>query len=132
MIMRRKIAFKASHIMFVKFLVVGGINTLFGYGIFAFFLYIGLHYSLAALFSTILGIFFNFKTTGRLVFGSKDNSLIFKFFGVYGFTYIFNVMGLKIFLMFGVNNYIAGAILMVPMVIMAFLLQKKYVFEPKS
>jgi len=34
---------------FIRFLLVGGVNTLFGYGVFVSLIYIGLHYSLAAL-----------------------------------------------------------------------------------
>lgn len=53
------------------FLLVGVMNAAFGYGCFAAFLYLGLHYSLALLLATILGVLFNFKSIGALVFGSK-------------------------------------------------------------
>lgn len=114
---------------FIKFLVVGGINTLFGYGVFALLIFLDSHYSLAAFISTFLGILFNFKTTGKFVFNSHDNSLIFKFFGVYGVTYLLNVLGLWVFNIFKVSNYIAGAILTIPMAFIAFLLNKKFVFN---
>ena len=58
---------------FIKFLFVGGVNTVFGYSIFALFLFLGMHYAVATLFATILGILFNFKTTGVIVFNNKDN-----------------------------------------------------------
>lgn len=60
---------------FVKFLFVGGINTAVGYGLFAFFLFLKFHYALAVLFATIVGICFNFKTTGSIVFKNSDNKL---------------------------------------------------------
>jgi putative flippase GtrA len=116
-------------IPFLRFLVVGGINTVFGYSVFALFILIGLHYALAALLATICGILFNFKTTGTLIFKNKDNRLIFRFFGVYLITYLSTIGLLKIFNMFGVSNLMAGAIIVLPMGIVSFLLMKKLVFK---
>lgn len=114
---------------FIRYLIVGGINTLFGYGLFALFLYMGMHYSLAALTATILGVVFNFKTTGKLVFKSSDNRLIVRFFAVYGMVYVIQVGLLKGFELLGLNLYIAGAILLLPLAVLSFLLNKKLVFN---
>lgn len=83
-------------IRFVRFLLVGVLNTLFGYSIFALFLYARLHYAVAALLSTVAGVLFNFQTTGRLVFASRDNSLILRFFAVYAITYVIGVAGIRL------------------------------------
>lgn len=115
--------------LFVRFLAVGVLNTAFGYGIFVFFLFIGVHYALAALLGTVLGVLFNFKSTGRLVFGSRDNSLIFRFVGVYALTYFLNVAGLKLLYSAGINHYIGGALLLLPLALLAFALQKTLVFH---
>ena len=117
---------------FIRFLFIGGVNTLFGYGVFSLLLFLGLHYSLAALLSTILGILFNFKTTGVIVFNSRNNSLIFKFFGVYGVVYVLNVLGLYLFSLVGISAYISGAILILPMACVSFVLNKKFVFKSVS
>ncbi len=114
---------------FFLFLVVGGINTVFGYCIFAIFIYIGFHYPLAALLGTICGVLFNFKTTGVIVFKSKNNKLIFKFFAVYGLTYIINIVYLKLFLYYIPNIYILQAIAVLPMALISYFLNKKFVFE---
>ena len=82
---------------FVKFLFVGMMNTLFGYGLFALFLYMGFHYTLSLLFATVLGVLFNFKTIGTLVFSSHDNRLIFRFIATYTVIYFINVLGIKAF-----------------------------------
>ena len=116
-------------IPFLRFLVVGGINTVFGYSIFALFILIGLHYVLAALLGTICGILFNFKTTGTLVFKNRDNRLIFRFFGVYSITYFLTIGLLKLFNMAGVTPLVAGAIIVLPMGVVSFLLMKKLVFK---
>lgn len=115
---------------FIRFLFVGGLNTVFGYSIFAFFLWLGLHYSLASLLSTILAVLFNFKTTGTIVFNSHNNLLILKFFGVYGINYILGVFFMYLFSLARINAYISGAILILPMACVAFLLNKRFVFRP--
>lgn len=113
---------------FVRFLVVGGINTVFGYSCFAFFIFINLHYAVASFLATICGIIFNFGTIGNIVFKNRDKSLIFKFFGVYTITYICGIIFLKVFNFYNINNYIGGAILILPMAILSFLLNKHFVF----
>ena len=114
---------------FIKFLFVGGLNTLFGYGAFAFFLSLHVHYSLAALLSTLLGILFNFKTYGTLVFRNSDNRLLFKFLGVYGTTYLMGVSSITILKSFHMSAFAAGAILAVPMALISFLLSRRFVFK---
>lgn len=115
-------------IPFLRFLVVGGINTLFSFTVYALLILLGLHYVLAALISTICGILFNFYTTGRIVFKNRDNRLLLRFFGVYAFTYFINIGLLKLFDMAGVGSLIAGAIIVLPMAVASFLLMRKFVF----
>ena len=117
---------------FIKFLFVGGLNTLFGYGVFAFFLTLHVHYSLAALLSTLLGILFNFKTYGTLVFRNSDNRLLFKFLGVYGTTYLLAVSSIAVLKSFHMSAFVAGAILAVPMAPISFLLSRRFVFKSIS
>lgn len=107
---------------------MGGINTLLSYAVFAVFIVLGLHYASAALIATICGILFNFKTTGTLVFKNRDNRLIFRFFGVYVVTYLLNVGLLRLFDMAGVSSLIAGAVNVLPIAVISFLLMRKFVF----
>jgi putative flippase GtrA len=117
---------------FIRFLFVGVLNTLFGYSVFALFILANFHYSLAALLSTVCGILFNFKTTGRLVFGNRDNSLLLRFFGVYGISYVVGVSLLKLSDTFGWNLLIAAAVLMPPMAVFSYTLNRVLVFERLS
>ena len=112
-----------------RFLIVGGINTLFGYLIYAFFIFIGLHYTLAALLGQICGILFNFNTTGRIVFYNTRKSLLFRFIGVYTFTYFVNIFFLRLFSLINFNMYVAGAILVLPIALLSYYLNKTYVFS---
>jgi len=116
-------------IRFVRFLFVGGINTLFGYLVFSILILLQIHYAVASLFSTILGVLFNFFTTGRIVFKNNDPKLVFRFFGTYGLTYIIGVLLLMIFDFYRVNMLIAGAILIFPGAMLSYFLNRKLVFN---
>jgi len=123
---------------FVRFLLVGVLNTIFGYSLFAVLILIGLNYKYAVLIGTILGVLFNFQTTGRLVFGSKNNKLIFRFVLVYVVTFLLNVEVLRIVdaIDIGIEQktkmLIAGAILLLPMAVISFILMKLFVFREGS
>jgi len=108
---------------------VGGINTLFGYGLFALLITLGVHYTIAVLIGTILGVLFNFKTTGALVFKNKNNKLLFKFFAVYSVNYVIYVGGIKLLSRCISDSRISGAIVLPVAVIVMYFLQKKYVFK---
>ena len=116
-------------IQFFRFLVVGGINTAFGYGVFTAFILLNVHYTIAALLAQICGVVFNFNTYGMLVFKNKNYGLIFKFIGVYVITYFINIGLLKIFNIYGIGNIIAEAIILLPVAFLGFFLNKQLVFN---
>lgn len=113
---------------FRRFLAVGVFNTFFGFAVYIGLLYLGLHYTIAAFLSVAIGAMFNFHTTGHFVFGSRHHSLLVKFFTVYFIIYILKVSGLFLLLQIGINNYIGGAILIVPLALVSFTLNKTWVF----
>ncbi len=114
---------------FVRFLIAGGINTIFGYCVFAALIFLRFHYAVAVLLSTVMGVLFNFKTTGKLVFGNSDNRLIFKFVSVYAVLYLINTGFLKVFNFYRVNMYLSGAVLLLPMALLSFFMLRSFVFE---
>lgn len=114
---------------FVRFLVVGGANTFFGYAVYSLFILLNIHYAIASLMSTMIGVVFNFFTTGRIVFKNKNVKLIFKFFLVYGITYLVNLFFLSKFDAAHFNMFAAGAIMVLPIAVLSFLLNKKLVFR---
>jgi putative flippase GtrA len=113
----------------ILFFLVGGINTLFGYSLYALLIYFKFHYAIASLMSTFGGVLFNFKTTGLIVFKSNDNSLLLRFIAVYIVTYMLNVGCLKIFYVFNANMYFAGAVIVLPMALITYMLLKRFVFR---
>lgn len=116
---------------FFKFLIVGFINTLFSYFLYVFFVAVGFCANLALFFQYILGVAWNFKTTGTIVFNNKDNSLIFKFVLSYIFTFLVNSILLKLLIQ-NINEYLAQAILIMPIALLSFVILKYWVFKPKK
>lgn len=114
---------------FIRFLLVGGLNTAFGYTVFAICILIGIPYPLAALVSTVLGVLFNFKSYGTLIFASHDNRLIFRFIAVYGVCYVVGLVPLAWATAHGVPILWMGAICVLPMASLAFALQRVLVFR---
>jgi putative flippase GtrA len=112
----------------VSFVLIGILNTLVGYLLYALFIFIGFNYFLSVLFATILGVLFNFRTIGKFVFNSDDNKKIIKFVFTYVLVFCINILIIKIFSKFGYNNYILGLIAIVPCSIVSFLLNKYFVF----
>jgi len=113
----------------LNFISVGIINTLVGYGLYAVFIFLGLHYTTAVLFATVLGVLFNFKTIGKFVFHKNDNRLIFKFVGVYAVVFCVNIIVIKVLLWYGMDEYIAGFCAIIPSAVVSFVLNKWFVYR---
>jgi len=113
----------------LRFLVVGGINTVFGYALFAIFTWFGMGYPLAIALATIGGVLFNFQSVGRLVFGGAPRSRFWRFVGVYCLIYLINLGGVKLLLSFGLNVYVANGIMLLPLAGLAFILNRRFVFN---
>ena len=113
---------------FLRFLLVGALNTAFGYGLFALLIWLGLPYPLAIGLATLGGIAFNFQTIGRLVFNAAKGSRRWRFVVVYGVVYLVNLGGVAVLLFFGSGIYVANGLMILPLAALAYLLQKKFVF----
>ncbi len=114
---------------FILFLLVGGINTGFGYLMYAMFIYLGFNYPMALLLATLICPFFNFLTTGRIVFKNRDNRLVVRFIALYAVLYFVNVGVLKCFTFVTTNLYLGGFYTTCVMAIVAFICQKRLVFR---
>ena len=58
--------------------------------------------------------------------------MLFRFFCVYSVVYIGNVLMLKVLSEVGFGMYLAGAVVIVPLAILSFVLNKLFVFEVKK
>lgn len=113
---------------FLRFLVVGLLNTAFGYGLFAVLTWLGQPYPLAIGLATIGGIAFNFQSTGRLVFSGAPWSRLSRFIAVYAVIYGVNVGAVTLLLTYGMGVYVANALVILPLALLAYTLQRKFVF----
>lgn len=113
---------------FLKFLAVGGLNTLVGYGLFAGFILMGAPSFTALAGSTMLGVLFNFKSIGKLVFRSGDPRRLPRFVAVYAVQFLVNLGGLHALQAAGLSPLVAQLILLPLLAIGSFLAMRRFVF----
>jgi putative flippase GtrA len=114
--------------MYINYLIVGLGNTLFGYLLLVVFLYIGLHYTFAVFLATVLGVIFNYYTYGRYVFSQESWGLLYKFVIVYFILYLLNIGVMGALINFHINVYTAGFIALLPVAVLGFILNRRYVY----
>jgi putative flippase GtrA len=113
------------------FLLIGGLNTVFGYSLYALFIHLNLNYRAAILISTILGVIFNFFTY-KTFYSHKYLSyyLFFKFVITYSIVYVVNVSLLEFFnLTFKFNMYLSQLLCLLPCLCLNWILLKYFVYR---
>ena len=116
----------------MKFLFVGALNTAFGYSVYALFVTLHASHNVALTIQYILGVLWNFKTTGVIVFKNHDNTRIVRFFLSYVVTYSINLVCLNILVNIGIGKYLSQAIMVLPMAVLSFIIFKTFVFKVKN
>lgn len=114
---------------FVRFVAVGLLNAAFGYTLFAAGILVGLGPEIALLIATVLGVCFNFLTTGRLVFADRDQSRIVRFVLAYVASYLINVAMLRGLVGAGVPPLLAQVLALPAVVVLTFLMLRTFVFR---
>jgi len=121
---------------FVRFLFAGGINTLFGYACFVFFMWLTKNKEIATTLNLIVAVFFNYITSSKIVFKESKMSpvLILKFYGIYGVTYVLNLIHLHVTVdIWEWNVYLSQLVTLCYMPLISFTLQRLFVFRaPKD
>lgn len=117
---------------FLRFLVVGGLNTAFNYGVYAFFVYVGTGHVVAATISFCVGLVVSFTTQGRLVFQSRGNRGFVPFVLSWLLIYVAYVAVLDLLVRAGIDEYLAGAILLPPVVVLSFVVLRFVVFRDRG
>lgn len=115
---------------FVRFLVVGVGNTLFGYAVFALIYAASGSHRAAIILATIIGVVFNFFTTGRLVFDSRSLAKLVPFVLGYGIVLALNLALVEILLRLGVNAFLAQLISLPAVVGASYVINARLVFRP--
>lgn len=124
-------AFLRRHPRLVRFLLVGALNTAFGYGLFAaIFLATGSH-RFAIVLATILGILFNFFTTGRVVFGNRSARALIPFVLSYAVTMAVNLGLMEFLVRFSLHPLLAQAMSLPAIVVTAYWINARIVFRAR-
>jgi putative flippase GtrA len=119
----------------VRFLFVGGLNTVVGYGSYSLFLFLGLHYFWATTLSTALGIlnsyfwnkYFTFRTPRR-----SGRELV-RFLSVYAVSYLMNLGILKLMVdIWHWNGYLAGAVALLLITLISYFGHNFFSFKKKQ
>lgn len=116
-------------LQFSKFLLVGLINTMIGYGIFYVITLMGAGPSLALLFTYILAVQINYMTTGRFVFSISNFNALVPFIAAYVVIYGFNLILLHSLMKWQNNQLIAQAMLLPFLAPISFFIFKNIVFR---
>ena len=126
-----RLFFNFTDIKFVRFLLVAALNTLFGWCVFSLLrFFVTDNRNIAALIGQIIGILFNFKTYGSIVFKNGKYYLLPRFIGVYVIMYFANIGGMAILnYLFGISDYVNAAVMSIPVGFLGFALNKLFVFE---
>jgi putative flippase GtrA len=117
-------------LLFLRFGLVGLVNTGFGYGVFALLVLVGIWSGAALVMSTIAGVAFNFQTSRRLVFRSSGRTL--RFIAVYVVVLALNWAALRTLRRYGLPDLESQAFLTLPIAAMSFLGQRTFVFGPTN
>jgi putative flippase GtrA len=117
----------------VTFVLVGVLNTAFGYGLYAAGLWFGLGYSVAALVALVVGIAFSYVTQGRFVFKALTWSNLPKYIAFWIAMWLINVGLISAILPALRNNaYLAGYLSSLVLIAPSYLMQRYWVFSRKS
>ena len=96
---------------FFKFIFVGIINTIVGYGSYSILLFLGLNYFIANTVSTIVGICCSYLLNKNITFSDSNTTkkTPLKFISVYAFSYVLGMLSLYFFVnILHFNSYLAG------------------------
>ncbi len=116
---------------FIRFLVVGGLNTLFGFVVYSILALSDLSTLMVLIVSNLIGIAFNFVTTGGLVFRDMSLTKIPQFLICYGVIFVIYLELIQwLSPIFG-GRIVAMAIIVLPMAVLTYLMQSWFVFGDK-
>jgi len=116
----------------IRFLLVGGLNSLFGFAVFSLLAYLGAHTWQALLGSNLAGILFNFFTIGGVVFRDLGLSRAPRFALAYLCIYLVNLESIRwLSSQVQMHQITAQALLTAPMAIISYVVMSRFVFFRK-
>jgi putative flippase GtrA len=112
----------------VRFLLAGGVNTLFGLAVYSALALTPLPTWAVLVLTNLLGIGFNFLTTGGLVFRDLGLARLPRFVLCYGLVVLIYWVAIKALSPVVGGRIGAMAVVIVPMTALTYLLQSRFVF----
>lgn len=120
----------------IRFLLVGGFNTVFSYLVFAgLYEMIGLHYNLALIIQYFITVNVSFVTMRYYVFQSNGvfKAEYIKAIGVYVLMFFFNAFALNFFVVvLGFYPLLGQALYLILSTIITYILHKNFSFKKKE
>lgn len=116
---------------FVRFLIAGAVNTLFGFVVYSFLIIAGSAVWSALLMGMLSGTVFNFFTTGGYAFRDLSLARFPRFLLCYLLVYGINFVLLELLATWLNNKIIAQAIVTVPMALLSYFIMVRFVFSKK-
>ncbi|MBI5279626.1 MAG: GtrA family protein [Burkholderiales bacterium] len=113
---------------FLRFLVAGGINTLFGFAVYSASIAAGAEIWLALLVGMLAGTVFNFFTTGGYAFRQLSIRRWPRFVGCYLFLYGLNLVLAQWLTPLAGGPVQAQALLLAPLAILSYVMMARLVF----
>ena len=117
---------------FVRFLIIGGINTLFGFAIYSGAILLGAEVWLALIIGTLAGIVFNFFTVSGYVFRQMSATRFPRFLFCYLVVYLVNLGSIDILLTWVDDKIIAQSILVLPAAVLSYTLLSRLVYRDRA
>lgn len=115
---------------FLRFIVAGAINTLFGFLVYSVALLAGGAVWLALLLGLVSGTIFNFFSTGGYVFRDLRLARVPRFVVCYLLVYAVNLQLIDWLSLWVGNPIVAQGILTVPVALLAYVVMSRFVFLP--
>ena len=114
-----------------RYYQAGIVNTLFGYGLFALFVKLGLNMYLAQICAHVLGAAFNYYSYSRHVFHDAEASKL-RFILSYAFNYLLGLASLAAASLVIHSPYIAGIVSIIFVSLVNYLVLKNLVFSQRA
>lgn len=116
----------------LRFLVVGGANTLFAYAIYAAGLFLGAPYQLASIIALVGGIATGFVLQGKVTFRSRLEGRFLPFVALWTLLYLANITLIRCLGLAGVGYYLGGLIAAVPVNAISYLALRYVIFAHRK
>jgi len=114
-----------------RYYQAGLVNTLFGYGLYALFVWAGVNMYVAQITAHVLGMTFNYFTYSRFAFAGHDRSKG-RFIASYILNYVLGLIALAAAAQAIRSPYLAGLVSVVFVSIVNYFILKRLVFRVQS